>query len=158
MRGLRNRVDPNGLPSLERRKALEGRNQSVSKLYRRHVGKNKPGWIVSKIFFLGFSCDSGVLSETSSGHIYSRVTVNWEVYLRIQDPQNIFGHLAWSLVGVVLFRYLPLSHLLRSPKMTTFEPHMPVDLAGRTSAYTKNHCEALYTTHICRLQIALKFF
>jgi hypothetical protein len=35
MRGLRNRVDPSGLPSLEGREALEGRDQSVSTLYRR---------------------------------------------------------------------------------------------------------------------------
>lgn len=77
-------------------------------------GKNKLGWMVSKIFFLGLSCDSGALSETGSGHLYSIVKL--EIYLRNWDPQNILGHLAWNLVGVVLFLCPPLSHLLRSPK------------------------------------------
>ena len=111
--------------------------------------------MVSKIFFLGLSCVSGALSETGSGHLYSRVTVSWEIYLRNRDPRNILGHLAWNLVGVVLFRCPPLSHLLKSPKMTTSELHM--DSVGRTSAYTKNHREAFHPTHICRLQVALRF-
>ena len=73
MRSLRKRVDPSGLPGLEGREVLEGRDQSISSAYRRQVGENKPGWMVSKIFFLGLSCDSGALSETDNGHIYSGV-------------------------------------------------------------------------------------
>jgi len=76
------------------------------------------------------------------------------MYLRTRDLQNIFYRPAWSLAEAGLFRYRPLSRPWKSPEMTTSKLY--VVLVCWTCAYTKNHCKALNSTHICRLEVALK--
>ena len=112
--------------------------------------------MVSNIFFLGLSCDSGVLSVDHEPwvQLFGKKKTTRLIHLRTRDLQNIFCHLAWSSVEAVLFQYHPLSHLWKLPEMTTHK--LRRSLARWTSAYTKNHSKALYTTHICWFEVALR--
>ena len=76
-------------------------NRSENGRHLRRKRESKPGWMVSKTFFFGLSCDNGILSKINHERQASIHGEKLFMYLHTRDLRNTLYPRAWSSAEAV---------------------------------------------------------